>query len=124
MSRDTQFMRFYNDLSHLNQRGNTIAEYVWIDGSGLTLRAKAKTITKKINTLEDLPEWNYDGSSCYQASTHNSEVIMKPVAFYPDPFREGDNIIVMTETFAWADEEFKSLKPSNTNFRNFANKVF
>ena len=124
MSRDTQFMRFYNDLSHLNQRGNTIAEYVWIDGSGLTLRAKAKTITKKINTLEDLPDWNYDGSSCYQASTHNSEVIMKPVAFYPDPFREGDNVIVMTETFAWADEEFKSLKPSNTNFRNFANKVF
>lgn len=125
MSRDTQqFFRFYNDLSHLSQRGNSVAEYVWIDGSGLTLRGKAKTVTKKINTLEDLPDWNYDGSSCYQASTHNSEVIMKPVAFYPDPFREGDNVIVMTETFTWADQEFKSLKPSNTNFRNFAKKIF
>lgn len=49
---------------------------------------------------------------------------MKPVAYYPDPFREGDNIIVMCETFVWADEHFKSLKPSNTNFRHFAKKIF
>ncbi len=68
------------------------------------MRSKAKTIPKKIEKLEDLPEWNFDGSSCYLASTHNSEVIMKPVAFYPDPFREGDNVIVLTETFIWADE--------------------
>lgn len=49
---------------------------------------------------------------------------MKPVAFYPDPFREGDNIIVMTETFVWEDGTFKSLVPSNTNFRHFARKIF
>lgn len=49
---------------------------------------------------------------------------MKPVAFFPDPFREGDNVIVMTETFVWADESFTTLKPSNTNFRNFAKKIF
>lgn len=66
MSRDAQqLFRFYNDLTHLSQRGNTIAEYIWIDGSGLTIRGKAKTITKKVNGLEDLPDWNYDGSSCY-----------------------------------------------------------
>jgi glutamine synthetase len=125
MSKDSsQLFRFYQDLSHLNQRGNSIAEYVWIDGSGITLRSKAKTITKKIEKLEDLPEWNYDGSSCYQASTHNSEVIMKPVAYYPDPFRAGDNYIVMTETFVWADETFSSLKPANTNFRHYARKIF
>ena len=66
MSRETQqFMRFYNDLTHLPQRGSSVAEYIWIDGSGLTLRGKAKTVTKKINSLQDLPDWNYDGSSCY-----------------------------------------------------------
>lgn len=99
-----QLFRFYNNLSHLDQRGSTIAEYVWIDGTGLNLRSKAKTVTKKVESLDDLPDWNYDGSSCYQASTHNSEVIMKPVAYYPDPFRGGDNIIVMTETYVWADD--------------------
>lgn len=125
MSRDAQqLFRFYNDLTHLSQRGNTIAEYIWIDGSGLTLRGKSRTITKKVNQLEDLPDWNFDGSSCYQASTHNSEVIMKPVAFYPDPFREGDNVIVMTETYIWADETFKSLKPANTSFRHFTLPIF
>jgi glutamine synthetase len=49
---------------------------------------------------------------------------MKPVAFYPDPFREGDNIIVLCETFVWADDTFKVLNPANTNFRHFAKKIF
>lgn len=49
---------------------------------------------------------------------------MKPVAFYPDPFREGDNIIVLTETYVWADDTFKTLIPANTNFRHFAKKIF
>jgi glutamine synthetase len=122
MERD-QLYRFYN-LNHLDQRGSTIAEYVWIDGTGLNLRSKAKTITKEVKSLEDLPDWNYDGSSCYQASTHNSEVIMKPVAFYPDPFRPGGNVIVLCETFIWADEQFKELKPANTNFRNYAKRIY
>lgn len=123
MERD-QLFRFYNNFNHLDQRGSTIAEYVWIDGTGLNLRSKAKTVTKEVKSLEDLPEWNYDGSSCYQASTHNSEVIMKPVAMYPDPFREGNNVIVMTETFVWADDKFTELKPANTNFRHYARKIF
>jgi len=49
---------------------------------------------------------------------------MKPVAFYPDPFREGDNVIVMTETYVWADDSFSKLIPANTNFRHFAKKIF
>lgn len=89
----------------------------------MTLRSKAKTIPKEIKTLDDLPIWNYDGSSTYQASTHNSEVIIKPVAFYPDPFRAQGNVLVMCAAYVWADSEFKELKPANTNFRHFAEKV-
>jgi glutamine synthetase len=49
---------------------------------------------------------------------------MKPVAMYPDPFRAGDNVIVLTETFVWADDQFTTLKPANTNFRHYAKRVF
>ena len=101
-----------------------IAEYVWIDGSGITLRSKARTITRKIESLKDIPEWNFDGSSCYMASTHNSEVIMKPVFYCKDPFREGNNIIVLCDTYIWADENFSKLVPANTNFRHHAKTIF
>lgn len=63
------------------------------------MRAKCRTLAKKPSSIEDLPDWNFDGSSCYQATTENSEIIIKPVAFFPDPFRGGDNILVMTEAF-------------------------
>lgn len=42
-----------------------VAEYVWIDGSGITLRSKCRTIEGEVNSIDDVPEWNYDGSSCY-----------------------------------------------------------
>ena len=70
----------------LDQRGSIIAEYIWIDGAQI-MRAKCRTLTKKINSLDEIPGWNFDGSSCYMATTENSEVILKPVAYYPDPFR-------------------------------------
>ena len=86
---------------HVN--GKIIAEYVWIDGSGINLRSKCRTLESKIGALNEIPEWNYDGSSTYQATTDNSEIILKPCAYFPDPFRGGDNILVMCETFKWED---------------------
>ena len=107
-------------LKNLDQKGRIIAEYIWIDGSG-TLRAKCRTLdTAKVNAVSELPEWNYDGSSCYQATTENSEIIMKPVFFFPDPFRGGENIMVLCETFMWEDTTYKNLVPTNTNFRHYA----
>lgn len=64
-----------------------IFEYVWIDGNG-ELRSKIRVMKIKDynNLLNDASFiWNYDGSSCNQASTENSEVILKPVAFYNNP---------------------------------------
>lgn len=120
--------QLYNQYSaalfDLPQYGSIIAEYVWIDGSGIGLRSKARTLTKKVNSLDDLPEWNYDGSSTYQAVTENSEIILKPVAYFRDPFRRQDNIIVMCETMKWKDKSLKELVPANTNFRHFAQKIW
>ena len=77
-----------------------------------------------MNSIDDIPEWNYDGSSTYQASTNNSEVILKPVAYFHDPFREGNNIMVLCESFIWGDKDFNTLVPANTNFRHYAKKIF
>jgi len=104
-------------------KGKIIAEYVWIDGSQ-TVRSKSRTLENKITSVDQIPDWNYDGSSCHQATTTNSEIVIKPVAFYPDPFRQGDHILVLCESFAWQDTSFEELVPSNTNFRHFAKQVW
>ena len=51
----------------LDQDGKTMAEYVWIGGSGSDLRSKTRVITKEVKSVKDLPIWNYDGSSTGQA---------------------------------------------------------
>ena len=107
----------------LKQRGKIIAEYVWIDGS-LTLRSKCRTLPNKVECVDDIPGWNFDGSSCYMANTENSEVILKPVAFYPDPFRQGDNILVLCEAYGWEDTTYSHLAPANSNFRAYSKFIF
>jgi glutamine synthetase len=61
----------------LEQKGKVIAEYVWIDGSN-GVRSKSKTLDKKVTSLDDLPEWNFDGSSTGQAPGDNSDVYLAP----------------------------------------------
>ena len=125
---DHEHLSLYNQYTHVgdweNDSGKIVAEYVWIDGSGITLRSKCRTLPGPVSSVAELPEWNYDGSSCYQGTTENSEVIMKPVAIFKDPFRGGNNILVMTETYRWSDATCQELEPANTNFRTYAKQVF
>lgn len=107
----------------LEQHGKIIAEYIWIDGTGINIRSKARTLDHSISCVEELPEWNYDGSSCLQAETHDSEVILKPVNFFPDPFRGGDNILVLCSTYRRSTEPGGMDVPANTNFRHFAETI-
>ena len=50
----------------LPQGERICATYVWIDGSGEGMRSKVKCLDSKPTKVDDLPMWNYDGSSCYQ----------------------------------------------------------
>jgi glutamine synthetase len=83
----------------LPQFGKVQAEYVWIGGSGQDLRCKTKTLDKVPDSPADLPLWNFDGSSTGQAPGDNSEVILKPQRIFKDPFRQGDNILVMCDCY-------------------------
>ncbi|TMW59252.1 hypothetical protein Poli38472_004321 [Pythium oligandrum] len=74
-----------------------LAEYVWIGGSGEDLRCKTKTLTKVPTSIEELPIWNFDGSSTGQAPGEDSEVLLRPAAIFKDPFRKGNNIIVLCD---------------------------
>merc|ERR1719316_2446521 len=80
-----------------------LAEYIWIGGmpenffSCMDLRSKTKTLPKAPTSIADLPVWNYDGSSTNQAPGSDSEVLLKPVAMFTDPFRGAPHLLVMAE---------------------------
>lgn len=75
------------------------AEYIWIDGTQPTakLRSKTKVMAGSPQGLDTLPLWGFDGSSTNQADGHASDLVLKPVAQYPDPIRGGDDVLVMCE---------------------------
>jgi len=91
--------------------------YVWIDGTGEQLRSKTKTVNFVPKQPKELPSWNYDGSCAYQAEGSNTDVYLQPVALYRDPFRGGNNKIVLCETFKY------NKKPTETNHRKSCNAV-
>lgn len=57
-----------------------------------------QTLDGPVTSIEDLKEWNFDGSSTGQAEGRDSDVFLRPAAIFKDPFRGGNNILVMAET--------------------------
>jgi len=88
----------FNRYMELDQGTKIQAEYIWVGGSGQDIRCKTKTVEGPVKNASELPVWNFDGSSTGQAPGKDSEVYLKPVAIYPDPFRRGKNILVLCET--------------------------
>jgi len=118
---DPQVMARSNALPY--PEGIILAEYVWVDAFGNT-RSKTRTLpAEKGMSVEELPKWNFDGSSTGQAPGVDSEVILNPCRVFKDPFRprvDGvDNILVMCDCYTPAGAPI----PSNARYnaaREFA----
>ena len=92
-------------------------EYVWIDND-FKLRSKVKVMYNvEIKSIEDIPEWNYDGSSTGQAEGNDSEVIIKPRSMFTSR-HDIFHVLVLCDTYT----------PQNTalltNNREQANYIF
>ena len=61
-------------FANLDQGDKIAAEYIWLGGTMADLRSKTKTLFKVPEKPEDLPDWNYDGSSTDQAPGIFSDV--------------------------------------------------
>jgi len=95
-----------------------LAEYVWLDAKQVP-RSKTMTITRAPTKISDLRVWNFDGSSTGQADGHNSEVLLKPVAIFKDPFRGAPHVLVLADCWnAWDDQ------PAIGNTRCAAAEIF
>lgn len=94
-----------------------LATYCWIDGSGINMRCKDRILNCTPYSADVAPGWGFDGSSCGQASTDNSDVSLKPCAVYRDPFRLEPHVIVLNEVYM-ADGS-----PAPTNHRKFCNDL-
>ena len=75
--------------------------------------------------VDKLPIWNFDGSSTEQAPGDDSEVLLRPCAFYSDPFRPNhDNILVLCDCYKPDPDGPKGLgEPIKNNTRVYADKI-
>jgi glutamine synthetase len=100
-----------------------ILEYIWIGGKS-EIRSKTKFIIPHFLSRDNIYslEWNYDGSSTWQADSNgDTEIILKPCTVFKDPFRVIQDVtcyLVLCETFKPTGE------PTETNHRHNAAKFF
>merc|ERR1740138_1658163 len=107
----------------LPSRGKVLAEYVWLGGEAWDMRCKSRTLDTVPEKPEDLPWWNYDGSSTGQAPGHDSEVLLKPVAIFPDPFRGAPHIMVLCENYLPNGEPLALKSGAFGNTRKECNEI-
>jgi glutamine synthetase len=79
-------------------------EYIWLDGSKpQRLRSKTKIVNSESiqsDNLSNYPVWSFDGSSTLQAEAgrgKNTDCLLKPVFTIQDPFRGGQNKLILCE---------------------------
>nr|KAF6382566.1 hypothetical protein mPipKuh1_008928 [Pipistrellus kuhlii] len=68
-------------------------------------------------SIEELPEWNFDGSSTSQSEGFNSDMYLVPVAMFWDPFCKDPNKLVFCEVLKY------NHKPAETNLRYTCKRI-
>ena len=97
-----------------------LLEYVWTDGDG-GLRSKNRVVDNNDDIVEciinesDRWEWSFDGSSTGQATGTDSDVLIRPVAIYPNPFYK--NLATVKAWLLLCDCYNKDGTPHSTNTR-------
>lgn len=95
--------------------------YIWIDGAKPSPHLRSKTrILKAFDStpsIDDFPEWGYDGSSTYQAVGHDSDLVLQPVCFVPDPLLNVGDYLVLCEVLN------PDHSPHSTNKRHHLQKL-
>jgi glutamine synthetase len=78
--------------------GKIKLEYIWLDGNEKQpqLRSKTKIInhTSKQISLDNIPDWGFDGSSTMQAEGNYSDCVLKPVNMIKDPQRRNAYLVM------------------------------
>lgn len=49
----------------------------------------------------EIPEWNFDGSSTFQAEGSNSDMYLIPISMFRDPFSLDPNKLVLCEVLKY-----------------------
>jgi len=76
-------------------------------------------VPETLDGILNLPIWNFDGSSTNQADGHDSEVLLKPVRIYRNPFvKDRKHFLVLCET------TLPDGTPHPSNTRYVANNIF
>lgn len=87
-----------------------ILEYIWIDAYGY-LRSKNKVLQNFSIVEDNIPEWSFDGSSTGQAEGKFSDIILKPVRAFKNPFiKYVESYLVMCECY---DSNYIPIKSNN-----------
>ena len=97
-----------------------LVEYIWLDAHN-NFRSKIRVLDN-FNSNE-IPSWNYDGSSTGQASTDSSEVIIKPQTTFFNPLLKQldmnqQSLLCICDTYDING------KPLSNNHRFNAEKIF
>ena len=95
-----------------------IAEYIWVSAKGI-MRSKTKVFDHHLKDISEIPQWNFDGSSTGQAHGKFSDITLKPVRLYQDPFRNPNDLFVLCETY----DDSKCEKPNVADTRNLLRKA-
>lgn len=79
-----------------------LAEYIWLDGAEPTQQLRSKTRVVPVGAEEEIalssfPQWGYDGSSTYQAQGGDSDLILEPARYCPDPAKADEAYLVLCE---------------------------